>query len=283
MIHQAPEPLELLANFSFENAPRLCKPEHGCLPYHQAWTTLRWIRGEGRLPAESDFFVSQFRKHTRGEHPRILISGSADSGLVAVVLSAYWGSAVRPKLVLVDLCETVIEQVRLYSREVGFEIELHAQDILGADIEPVDFIFAHNFVRFLPKEKRPNLFQLWCRLLKPDGKLMNLSNVEPDHDPAAWSASADDIEERLDQLMRQARGLGLYVTRQAELERVARAFVNRRPTPFEDAEDIYGYLDFAGLRLVEKQLIMSRHRSSPQNFRRADRDTPRLCFVAQKS
>jgi chemotaxis methyl-accepting protein methylase len=176
----------------------------------------------------------------------------------------------------------VIEQVRLYSKEVGFEIELHAQDILTLDIEPVDFIFAHNFVRFLPKEQRPSLFQRWHRLLKPDGKLMNLSNVEPDHDPTAWAASADDIEQRLDRLMRQARALEFPVSQQSELERVARAFVNRRPTPFENAEDIYRYLDFAGLRLVQKQLIMSRHRSSPQNFRRADRDTPRLCFVAQK-
>ncbi|HWS75504.1 MAG TPA: hypothetical protein VN324_10230 [Quisquiliibacterium sp.] len=83
------EPLDRLARFSWDWAPALCQPGHGCQDYHRSWSLVRLLELGGAMPAGVAFFQRELGALAKAGRRRVLVSGGADTGLMAVVVSAY--------------------------------------------------------------------------------------------------------------------------------------------------------------------------------------------------
>jgi SAM-dependent methyltransferase len=164
------EPLSQLARFAFDWAPVLCCPEHGCTTYHRAWSPLRLVESGGALPAGKAFFHSHLQ--ALGPDARILISGGADTGLLALAATAFDGRRDLPSFVFADRCETTVMQNRLLARSLGLRLEAGAADIREFECAPVDAVLAHSFLIYFDAEGQDAVIRNWSRLLKPGGRVL---------------------------------------------------------------------------------------------------------------
>ena len=168
------EPLPELARFSLDWAHALCRPEHGCLTYHRAWSALRLFDQGGASPQGWNFLQRELRRIPDDAPRRVLISGSADTGLMAVVASAFAERA-AVRVALAERCETTLQQNLLFARHLGREVELHRGDVRQLACDPVDAVIGHSFLNYFEDEQLPELAVAWMRVLKPGGVIL-LSN-----------------------------------------------------------------------------------------------------------
>ena len=202
------EPLHELAHFAWEAAPRLCDASHQCQDYHRAWSLVRLLVGQGRLPAGVEFFERELARLMRHGARRVLVSGGADSGVAALVLQACRGVGVEPEIVFADRCATACELNRKLADALDARIEIVAGDIRALDIAPVDVVVAHTFLPFFEGDSRQQVLEAWARNGKVGAELL-MSNVLK-ADEADWMGHKDDdaIRLRAEQLEQAALLVG---------------------------------------------------------------------------
>jgi hypothetical protein len=278
------EPQEQLAKFSFINANRLCSSEHGCRDYHKAWTTLRYLNTPGELPSESEFFVQKIKQLRSLAEIRILVSGAADTGLTAMVLEALTGVRFRWKLIVVDQCQTVIEQHLRFQKHLGVEFELIESDILNVSCEPVDIVIAHNFSRFLPKQDRLNLFAKWSGLLKENGHILFLSSFSSadSTEDVFEKATEREIELRIKQLQNKAKLVDWLVPFSDELSETISSFSKRDSGTLDSVEETKKYFSSLGFVISDLRIIYDPRNSSPQSLKHGKHKRPKILIMARK-
>jgi hypothetical protein len=219
------EDLPALARFAFDQADKLCSSEHGCAPYHKTWSFLRLFERGGALPAGEAFYREQLESVVVRGGKRVLLSGAADTGLMALVLKVFSDLGVAPDITLVDLCSTVIEQNRLFCADLKIDAVLFKGSIHDYAGDPFDAIFAHSFMLFFPKNELTSLARTWRNLLKDDGIVLSTDYMATSLEPVWISAlTREEIENRLVVLSKAAEDEGLDETIIAELRRCARVF-----------------------------------------------------------
>ena len=174
------EPLKELALFSYYWAPLLCKSPK-CTAYHQHWSLIRLLDGAGRQPDHAEFFIDGLKAYADKSNIKILISGCADAGILAIVHDAMIKMDFTPKITLIDQCATTIQQNRLYADYLNLDVELIVGDVLTANLSHYDVILAHSFLNFFDDRSLEILFKQWHSFLNIDGVLLinNKSVTEP--------------------------------------------------------------------------------------------------------
>jgi SAM-dependent methyltransferase len=215
------EPLAFLARFSWDWAPLLCNPEHDCCAYHRSWSLVRLIQKAGALPAGLSFFQEQIAGLVAQDRKRVLISGAADTGLLALVCNIFRSLEADPQIVLIDRCRTTVTQNRILASYLGLDADIKQGDIREIDCEPVDAVIAHSFLVFFPQPARQEVINAWGRVLKPGGKVLMSATIAageavptPPKDEAKILAARPHLEGR-------ARELGLSTTEASELGELA--------------------------------------------------------------
>lgn len=216
------EPLARLARFAFDWAPSLCNPEHGCEAYHRGWTLMRLLDQDGASPAGWPFLTRELRRLPRGVDTRILLSGSADTGLAAIVASALGPD--EATLVLTDRCETPLQQGLLFARHLRRAIETHRCDIRALDCAPVDTVIAHSFLINFAPEEQFRVVGRWAHLLKPGGVVLMSNRLAPEDRPPRQRTEDARIEARVPVVRARALELGFAESELDGIEAVARAF-----------------------------------------------------------
>lgn len=258
------EPLAELAAFAFDWAHCLCDPASGCQPYHRGWSIVRYIEAKGALPAGGVFFGAALRGLAHNGRLRILLSGSADTGLAAMVLHQLRPHGIEHELVLVDRCLTTLEQNRLYARHAGFDVQTIQMDAAQLDIAPVDAIIVHSFLHFFAPEARQAVVDMWARNLAPHGRVLISTRLSldqpvprPEPDPAA-------LERRRAEIFGNAQALGYNVSLAAEIADAAAALWQiRLGNPQLGEAELLGLLAKAGLGVVQMQKDPSGQTVSP--------------------
>ncbi len=179
--HRSIEPLELLARFSWEWAPLLCDPVHGCRDYHRCWSAIRLYHRDGALPAGFDFFQNQFADLVSQGRTRVLISGAADTGLLSLVCAVFDSLGAEPDIVLVDRCRTAVTQNQILANYLGLRADIRQDDVRNIDCKPVDAVIAHSFLMFLDEPARREVINAWGRVLNSGGKVLMSANIA-EHD-----------------------------------------------------------------------------------------------------
>ncbi len=274
------EPLEELARFAFDAAPRLCRPDHGCAPYHRAWSMIRLLTKGGALPGGLDYFAPRLKQAARDGHCRVLLSGAADTGLAAMVLEASRQVGVAAQIVLADRCATTLEQNRRYAERLGQRFELHQTDLAALNCDPVDVVLTHSVLHFSPPQARGDIIRSWARILRPGGVLTGLQRfgaggIARDPESAAESAAL---------LETAALAYGFDPAFAAEVRGAGMDFWSKRHTyPAMEASAFRQLLLDTGFEVLDLAALAAPVTASPANLLGRGRMHPQHMFTARKA
>lgn len=113
-----------------------------------------------------------------GQTSKILIAGSADSGLFDVVAEATAGR--NSSIMVVDKCATPLHQITALAASIGRDVETMAADLTETVPQgPFDFIFMHHLLPFIPDEHQVPLLLRLAETLTPEGKIFLVNHVRP--------------------------------------------------------------------------------------------------------
>lgn len=249
------EPLLDLANFAWEAAPRLCEASHQCQDYHRAWSLVRLLSGQGKLPAGEDFFGREFARLAQRGALRVLVSGGADSGLTTIVLRSCRAVGVEPEIVFADRCATACELNRRLAAALGARIEIVQGDIRSLAIAPVDVVVAHTFLPFFEGDARQEVLESWQRNGKPGAEIL-MSNVLREQE-SDWTSHKDieAIDRRGAQLEQAALAAGHAPDVASEMAQTAGRLWRSVPTrpPGLTEANLRAGLERAGFGMIRIQ------------------------------
>jgi SAM-dependent methyltransferase len=189
------EPLKELALFAYYWADRTCSDD--CRQYHKNWSLIRFLDLDSQLPHHADYFIKQIQKYAQNKKSlSILISGSADTGLLAVVLTGIKDLHTPVEITLIDRCQTVLLQNQLFAQFKHITIKTIQTDIFELNQGEFDLILAHSFINFFDDAQHEKLFNKWHSLLKHGGQvLINNKSIAENLDSRIISDAA--IEKKL--------------------------------------------------------------------------------------
>jgi len=169
------EPLGESAPLAWRDAPALCTGT--CLPYHRVWQYLRWLGLITSIRTNTDFLAGAFRR-LASSHSRVLVSGTADYGMLAQLHHAYGPAPLHATVV--DLCPTPLMLNRWYGDRFGRTVRTVQHDAVSyADDTLFDLIATHNFLGRFDDANRQQLVANWWRLLRPGGEVVTTQRVRP--------------------------------------------------------------------------------------------------------
>ena len=218
------EPLDRLARFSWDWAPSLCDPSHGCCDYHRSWSLVRLLELDGALPAGQAFVSRELADIARGNSRRVLVSGGADTGVAAMVVSAFREQGSDPELVFVDRCRTPCLQNSLFAAQLGLVADVQVRDAADVDCAPVDAVVAHSFLHLLPAAKRAEVIAAWARKLKPGGRVVMSCALSEDESDWVRLKDAQQVVRRAARLQARAARAGFEPAVAADIAATAARF-----------------------------------------------------------
>jgi SAM-dependent methyltransferase len=187
------EPLFEAASAAMRLAPKLCPGLDGynCSAYHRVWPHLRILGLAADPNRHRSFFDGALGSVANaGGFDRVLVSGAADQGMLARVASAYAAAATPFEATVVDVCRTPIALVAAYAHRRGIAARMVVADVreFTAD-RPFDVVCTHSLLPRLPGPERPRLVERWAELLRPGGKLVTVTRIDPEGEPGPAAPS----------------------------------------------------------------------------------------------
>lgn len=281
------EPLASLARFAFDWADILCDPEHGCSSYHKVWPLVRLIETNGALPAGEAFFRREVKACSRGGKVHAMISGGADTGVMALAAEGASKDGLDIRITAVDRCRTPLEQMRLYGAANGVEVDIHAISLeqIPAGLD-VDIILGHTILTQIPVERHLEAFQAWAGALRPGGRLV-MSQRLATHDETSYQRwTPEMVTIRRQELLTKLDALEtpcLTAPKETILDEAERFWTRKHigATVFE--EKIREHADATNLRVVQMEPIADASTVSPYSFTKLVTQRMRYEIVFEKS
>lgn len=199
-----------LVRLSWDEAGRHCPGR--CLYYHRIRPLLRRL-GLASEPEDHRAFMFPAIVAALGEAGRrVLVSGSADEAMAAMVVEAGQAAGVTPDITVVDLCATPLLLNAAFGAAHGVAIATERSDILGYRSPACfDLIVTHSFLGVFAPAQRRSLMSRWHDLLRPGGRLVTVARLRPRGESRRFSdrAAADLAEEARRRTSSSAATLGL--------------------------------------------------------------------------
>lgn len=198
--------LEQSASLARLIADALCKTPNGyddCGALHAVWPDLRLLK----LAAEPERHAAFYRESLErgaGSAPRVLVSGCADWGMLAAVISAYGGAPLD--VTTIDRCPTPLLLCAWYGGAIGMPVRTAVADAIQFDeYDSYDVVCTHSLLTYYPQVGRERLVVNWQRLLRRGGAVVTVTRL------AEQTTSTESVKARA------ARFGELTVQRLAEL------------------------------------------------------------------
>ena len=190
------EGLARLARFAFEWSGTLCQAEHGCESYHRMWSAVRLIEAGGALPAGEAFMTARLPEFARNGSVRILLSGTADTGLLALMHRAALANGIGASFTVIDRCQTPLEQCRLYGLAHDLEVVTIRQTPDQIAASDHDLVVAHSFLSFIPPPARAGVLAGWARALRKGGGVLLSQRLVAEGDAYARKRPVSQLASR---------------------------------------------------------------------------------------
>ena len=194
------EPLEISAPIAWNLATRHCRsdPATGmtCAWNHGLWQLLRRMGLASTAAHRCDFYHREIRSiASRTPRLRLLISGSSDYAMLALVARAIDGLAVKPDITVLDICATPLHLNRWYADRVALSINTLQKDFLDY-FGPADFdvVCTDSLLGRFPHEQWSQVAARWHALLRPGGTLLTASRLRPADAPARIVFSENQVQ-----------------------------------------------------------------------------------------
>ncbi len=174
----------------------LCRtdPETGitCAWNHGTWQYLRLLNMITTPDLHAAFF-HQSLSLPQPENPRILISGTADYGMLEKLREAFSGRDTPPNITVLDRCQTPLELCKWYASRTSMQISCRCVDILDYDeYGSFDLICTDSFIAQFDRKGRELLLRQWTRLLRLGGRIVTVNRIRP-HTEGPVRFSAEQI------------------------------------------------------------------------------------------
>lgn len=152
--------------------------DKSCAWNHGVWQYLRLLNIITTPDLHAEFFRKTFFA-LRSKNPRILISGTADYGMLEIVHQGFL-DCTPSDITVLDHCATPLELCKWYAAKKSIEITCRCIDILEFDeYESFDLICTDSFLAQFIDENRDPLVQKWKKLLRPGGKIITVNRIRP--------------------------------------------------------------------------------------------------------
>ena len=240
-----------------------------CDWYHGSWQTLRLLGIVNTLTSHAELYVEALRRLARsGDFERIFLSGSADYGLLAIVLDAYQREGIRPDVTLIDRCETPLKLSRWYAESFGYAVNTVRCDLTAFRSKlPYDIVCAHSLLSCVPREGHGEIVETWRRQLRPGGLLLMVNNFYPGSRETTNRFTAQQIEAYGGRIAAAADSCPHPEALPApdELEAMATAFArNMEGTVMTSQEQLTQLLEDGGFQVTELRSGEEIAREKPQ-------------------
>ncbi len=170
--------------------------ESNCFWYHSAWQYLRLIDVVSTPSWHETFYTENLKKYLNSKkNTRILISGTADYGMLEQILKTRPSEEQIEEVIIIDLCDTPLSICREYYKKYLtdiFVLNTLTHDIRNTNIadESCDIIITDAFLTRFPKTKRKEVVSKWHKLLKDNGVVITTARIE---DGEEIKSSKEDI------------------------------------------------------------------------------------------
>jgi SAM-dependent methyltransferase len=110
--------------------------------------------------------------------------------MLARVASAYAGAATPLDATVVDLCRTPLALTTAYAQRCLLPARTLVADIREFTASrPFDVVCTHSLLPRLPGPERPRVVERWASLLRPGGKLVTVTRIDPEGKPSPAAPS----------------------------------------------------------------------------------------------
>jgi SAM-dependent methyltransferase len=235
-----------------------------CAWYH-GWRLVLRALGIGRsgVPDAHRLFLDQALRDLAGESSfaSVLISGSADYAMPALVLNAYSSRGALPRLTVVDICRTPLLLNNWYADRYGIAVEVCHSDILDYQAEkPGDIVCTHHFFNYFAPGARPSVVAKWRSLLRPGGKLLLVNRYRKLGRPLKSGYSEAEGSAFLSSARAAVRQqLNTFTFSESEIEEMLQTYRAKiRAHTLDSPEELYGLLTTGGFVIEEHTLFSER-------------------------
>jgi SAM-dependent methyltransferase len=167
------ESLAEAAAAAYALSGRLCG---ACSDLHALWPYIRLSRSSTGSESEGSDLEVALRDLIGGGRRRVLVAGSADSGLLALVARA--GASHPDEIVILDICDTPLELCRQFAEKWSLQIATRRQDLRDLDDQAkFDLVLVHGTLHFISPEGRLKALANIRRALRPQGRLVLMFNT----------------------------------------------------------------------------------------------------------
>jgi SAM-dependent methyltransferase len=242
--------LERTAQQALDIAPQTCSP--ACDWYHQAWAYLRAIGVLSGIQAERAFFIEHFQAlATTRAFPQVLVSGSADTGMLELLQTAYVSEDAPLQVSVVDRCLTPLHLNQRYADHYGIPLTQYPCDIFDLHpLHPLDVICTHSFFSFIPPEKLNLLLKLWFQWLRPGGHVLTSQLIRPFYPGKKLQFTPPEIADFTAKVVQAAADTDFIPLQPSEIIRLATRFAQHKEAYIlTSADPIFQAFKNAGFQL----------------------------------
>ncbi len=174
------EDLVQLAISQFQAAHQNC--DH-CRIYHAIWPYLRIAGAVGGVEADEPFLQPILQELLLTERSKVLIAGSADSGVTALVARAAAQLGHHVHLTVIDRCLTPLLTCQAYALTQGLDLSFYQANLLNVIFShKFDLIVGHSVLPFIPAAERRTMLAALANNLTPNGRIMFTVRISSDED-----------------------------------------------------------------------------------------------------
>jgi hypothetical protein len=271
------------AEIAFAVASLSCSRDHvdnsSCAWYHGSWSALRVLDVVSSPAWHRNFYSSSLSQKIKSATvPRILITGTADFSIVALVLAALKEIDSQPEIHIIDLCQTPLDSCLWYSRRTGGKVAVHKRSVLdspglllkalgGSSNEPFDLIVTDALLTRFESNRAVDIIESWSNLLRPGGSVITTVRLHPRD---GSSESASNISDFVDRVANSPR-LGLKPSKISDDELVHAARVYAQSITSHnlgDVEDIISLFTRARFVIEHQELASVKGELTPTKYMR---------------
>ena len=271
-------PLPLLADDSeareaFDLARAHCT---SCRSYHGIWPYLRLTGRKRGVDADRALLIPLLERIIADGARNVFLAGSADPGVLSMVLAAAGGHALSTTVV--DLCETPLATCRTFAARRCATIRtlaacLSEQRFRGEH----DLVVAHSVLSFIPVPLLSDVVANFADTLVPGGRLVLTGgfSVPRTHPPAFCDVVLEGLA---------ARGIDLP-TDEGEFRALLAGYVENRVqryNHFATADELLAFLVTHGFS-IESVVSQARGTSVDGTGKVIERSNPGVVVVARRS
>lgn len=167
------EDLPQLAVENFAIANRTCQ---SCGHMHALWPYIRLARASTGIEGASSDLDRILHELIAEGHRKVLIAGSQDTGLMALVARAAGSGAVE--ITVLDRCATPLESCRRLAQVWSLPIETTQRDLMHLEVKNrFDIVLVHQTLHYIPLDRRVDVLVRLRQALRPGGVLVMMFNI----------------------------------------------------------------------------------------------------------